>query len=150
MKKKLSLTSWQEHQGICAIHPKHSQVGPSFGDEVLQTRSSLLQLGQRVLIWGPERNQFLEVFFFPAIFFFISNTIISFYLKRGGGRERILSKCPDSVSHGILKAYCSKDFKFAGLTPGRENYGSLHLSMNPAAGKGCTLLVITPNRWGTF
>lgn len=48
----------------------------------------------------------------------------------------ILKKPCDMTSHGILKAYYSTaDFKFSGLTPGRENYGFLHLSMNPAAGK---------------
>lgn len=68
-----------------------------------------------VLIWGPERNKFLEVFFFPEIFF-TSNTIISFYL-RGGGRERILSKCPDLVSHGILKAYCRQRLQVCRFNP---------------------------------
>lgn len=50
-------------------------------------------------------------------FFFTSNTIISFYLKRGGGRERILSQRPDLVSHGILKAYCRQSLQVCRFNP---------------------------------
>lgn len=65
------------------------------------------------------------------------HTIISFWYKKKKKKDSdILWKHSDLASHGILKAYYwGTDSKFGGLTPGRENYGFLHLSMNPAAGK---------------